>query len=538
MSFQSSGEWGYEPLEEVGEAKTHSYRPIHVSKRSKFAVLGGGVLLSLVLLASMRSTTQLPAATELHSSQRPLYPVEEDLQGSNVVIHISDTHVDPFYDPAETLKAGVCHTCKFSTEVFGQDRKCPNTVPTPDLQSQQEQGYAFGRYGCNPPHRLWHSLHQSLKTINPNPEVIVFTGDISPHGMPDDTEKVHKDSTVDDLCETKFIVTRQMIRDLKREFPTTKWAYTLGNNDHFPKNTYWQPYITKYGEMLRETGFFTNEQADMFVKYGSQYIDVDNIRYICLDFTLFTPGGETSWSTDDANPFPVRRRVVDWFRESLKDAKEKGLKVWIVGHQPLATAKGKDELTIDEVHFELLKEVMTMYSGIIELGLFGHRNLAGLNEVFSSHYLPLFPAITAPGVSPRGKNQPSYHVMYVDPNTGKLLDFEQWVFNLMDQNQKVKNMTDTTYAGEWKQHSRDMYSWRALSGEKDYTVDSLKRMLDRIPENSHDFFAIQTWAKAGYIGVETPENYRCKGMFDTADKMMYCLFPNQDERCWDSSWIM
>jgi hypothetical protein len=54
------------------------------------------------------------------------------------------------------------------------------------------------------------------------------------------------------------------------------------------------------------------------------------------------------------------------------------------------------------------------------VGLFGHRNLAGLNEVLSSAFLPLFPAITAPGVSPRGRNQPSFNVLYQDQTTKRV----------------------------------------------------------------------------------------------------------------------
>ena len=101
-----------------------------------------------------------------------------------------------------------------------------------------------------------------MKSFDPQPKVIVFTGDISPHGYPDDKYTLTLDTRVSDLCETKFLVTRNMVRDLVRTFPGTKWAYTLGNNDHMPKNIYWQPYIEKYGKMLLEEGFFTQHQYD------------------------------------------------------------------------------------------------------------------------------------------------------------------------------------------------------------------------------------------------------------------------------------
>jgi hypothetical protein len=104
-----------------------------------------------------------------------------------------------------------------------------------------------------------------MKSIDTDPKVIIFTGDISPHGYPDDKYTLTADTTVDDLCETKFLITRNMIRDLVRTFPNTKWAYTMGNNDHMPKNIYWQPYIDKYGKMLLEEGFFTQQQHDQVI---------------------------------------------------------------------------------------------------------------------------------------------------------------------------------------------------------------------------------------------------------------------------------
>lgn len=198
----------------------------------------------------------------------------EDLR---TIMHISDTHVDPYFDPTESMMKGVCHRCDFSSKVWGKDTVCPSEdeirADHDHDEFNRQHGYTFGRYGCNPPYMLWKSLHRHMLSIDANPEVIVFTGDISPHGYPDDKYSLTEDTTTDDLCETKFLVTRQMIRDLVRAFPSTKWAYTLGNNDHMPKNIYWQPYIEKYGKMLLDEGFFTQEQHSQV--------------YMCFIFCIF-----------------------------------------------------------------------------------------------------------------------------------------------------------------------------------------------------------------------------------------------------------
>lgn len=51
-----------------------------------------------------------------------------------------------------------------------------------------------------------------------------------------------------------------------------------GNNDHFPKNVFWPPYIKRLGDMFLETGFFTSEQHAQFIVHGCNYIDIDNVR--------------------------------------------------------------------------------------------------------------------------------------------------------------------------------------------------------------------------------------------------------------------
>lgn len=87
------------------------------------------------------------------------------------VMHISDTHIDYFFNPNQSLMKGVCHSCDLLST-------CP-TLPknkTEYITRLRQHGYAFGRYGCNPPHLLYQSLIKQLKSIDSNPPVIIFTG--------------------------------------------------------------------------------------------------------------------------------------------------------------------------------------------------------------------------------------------------------------------------------------------------------------------------------------------------------------------------
>jgi hypothetical protein len=101
-------------------------------------------------------------------SQWQLQRVTEDMVP---LIHISDTHIDYFFSPNHSLSKGVCHSCELSYS-------CPTLLMNMTTYNSRlrEQGYAFGRYGCNPPHLLFQSLLKQMKEIDPNPSVIVFTG--------------------------------------------------------------------------------------------------------------------------------------------------------------------------------------------------------------------------------------------------------------------------------------------------------------------------------------------------------------------------
>jgi hypothetical protein len=48
--------------------------------------------------------------------------------------------------------------------------------------------------------------------------------------------------------------------------------------------------------MLYETGFFTSQQYKQFISHGSSYVDIDDIRYISIDFTLFKYNGIAAYS--------------------------------------------------------------------------------------------------------------------------------------------------------------------------------------------------------------------------------------------------
>jgi hypothetical protein len=135
------------------------------------------------------------------------------------------------------------------------------------------------------------------------------------------------------------VVTQKMVESLVGNFPDTRWAFTMGNNDHFPKDRFWLPYIAKLGDMFLSAGFFTPEQHATFVQHGNSILDHNGVRYLCIDFTLFMKGAIVSF--EDGGSIALLDNVMHWIEGSLTDAKARGLKVYVVGHQPMSTNKVK-----------------------------------------------------------------------------------------------------------------------------------------------------------------------------------------------------
>ena len=214
--------------------------------------------------------------------------------------------------------------------------------------------------------------------------------------------------------------------------------------------------------------------------------------------------------------------------------------------------------------YRRFKTLLAAYASIIKVGLFGHHNYAFVEEIISTSYLPLIPSIIAPGVSPRGKNNPAFNVIYRSKDTKTILDFKQMKLNLFHENRMAQVSDQPDYLGKWSFHSDLMHSWRTLrwgrerkrrreltsvpfswtnilcgSGEEEFTAETLFSFLERVP-NSHQLFqAMQIWRTAGYIGEDTPEGYRCRAKYDQGEPLMKCLFPEQNASCWSpKSWLV
>ena len=134
--------------------------------------------------------------------------------------------------------------------------------------------------------------------------------------------------------------------------------------------------------------------------------------------------------------------MIRWLNQTLFEADQQGRVVIFGGHQPLTTKKGSNELLITSTtHGLLFKALLTQYSHIITGSFFGHRNLASISNIISPSGDQVIPQLTIPGISPRGLNQPAFMELALSRSTGTVLDFEQFVFDLMEENERAQILT-------------------------------------------------------------------------------------------------
>lgn len=143
------------------------------------------------LLVSIIFCTILAAGVLVMVFWQDILVLEESTLSTHKIMHITDAHIDLFFDPMQSASQGACHSCsiaKFDSSNKtspNNSYKCPSeeevklhvaNVKTSDFISIEQGNYLFGRYGCDPPLLLWSSLLAAMQLEDSSPPVVVFTG--------------------------------------------------------------------------------------------------------------------------------------------------------------------------------------------------------------------------------------------------------------------------------------------------------------------------------------------------------------------------
>jgi len=319
------------------------------------------------------------------------------------VLHISDTHYDPYY------KEGTNADC-------GEPLCCRLTSGYPKKRSSAA-GYWGDYRRCDTPLRTIDNMLQQIATVHgPTLDYIIWTGDLPPHDVWNQTR------------EENLNIIRQSHQLLLQHFPNTPIFPALGNHESAPVNSFPPPQIGGrhsiswlYDELDREWQRWLPATASATVRRGAFYSVLVKPGFRIVSLNMNYCNNKNWWlllnATDPA-------QELSWLVYELQAAELNQEKVHILGHIPPGHT---DCLAVWAKNYY---RIVDRYSATVSAQFFGHTHydefsLTG-SGVNASGVMYIGPSIT-----PYPSLNPGYRLYHVEKQHNKMVtDHETWVMDL------------------------------------------------------------------------------------------------------------
>ncbi|XP_022243798.1 sphingomyelin phosphodiesterase-like [Limulus polyphemus] len=347
---------------------------------------------------------------------KPLAPVVH-------VLHLSDSHFDPYYKEGSNAECGEPLCCRITNEPASHPSK------------------AAGKWGdyrnCDMPLRTLESM---LKHVTDNHKIdyVIWTGDIPPHDI--------WKSTQSEQIYILRSVTQLMRKYLKKVpiFPA------LGNHESAPVDSFplpeqsghhsiswlydelaklWSPWLPKDARNTIEK--FTIRPKNPLSKTTLIYPKVSILKEWWLLLN----------STDPAEE-------LQWLIQELQTAELQGEKVHIIGHIPPGSGN------CIQVWSHNYYRIINRFENTVVAQFFGHTH----NDEFEVFYdektldRPTNIAYIGPSVTTYGGGNPAYRIYTVDGNYPRssraVLDHETYYLNITEVNLTDRPMWEKMYSAK------------------------------------------------------------------------------------------
>ena len=319
------------------------------------------------------------------------------------MIQLTDIHLDTQYIENGTVYCDEPLCCR-----------------TPASTYSRKKSGKFGFLGhCDASLALLDSFMD--KAYELKPDLIIWTGDNSPHNSKNSTQQDNYDATI--------IVKNKLDQKFKNEIPIYP---ALGNHEKYPADLYVgneTDLLENYAQIFKD--YFYEEQAfETFRKYGyytEKYKDT-NLRIVVLNCLL----------CDTWNFYIIGGRHEDakqefiWLEEVLRQAEKNGEYIYLIDHFPI---NSNFELTECA---QRLRALIDRFDYIIRGFFSGHTHLDDISPVRT--YFEPKPIINinyiAPPLTTYPGRHPSFRQFILDSNTKNVIDYEQYRLNITEANEK------------------------------------------------------------------------------------------------------
>ncbi|XP_015119715.1 sphingomyelin phosphodiesterase [Diachasma alloeum] len=367
-------------------------------------------------------------------------PSDEHLK----IVHVSDIHYDPLYEPNGNARCGQPNCCR-----RGQGPSTPGVAPA---------GY-WGDYRvCDTP---WHAVVDALDHVNSthsDAEYIYYTGDIVDHGEWETTRDGNK----------KII--KEVFKKIKETFGKTPVFPIIGNHEANPLNIFasskvdndevstkwlyelladiwinsgWLPESTR--NTIVQGGFYT-----VSPKKGFRIIALNNnVAYTYNWWLIYEPndlGGQ-----------------LKWLAETLLEAEKNEEFVHILAHVPSGNHDQQNTWSRE------YRKIINRFAHIITGQFNGHTHSDEFNLFYDPQDLSKIVNVAWNGgsVTTWSYVNPNYRTYTVNGKTFEVEDTQNWMYN----------MTEANLTPEKRPNWVKSYSFREEYGLKDLSMKSLRDLI-------------------------------------------------------------
>ncbi|MGC2401598.1 MAG: metallophosphoesterase, partial [Acidobacteriaceae bacterium] len=271
------------------------------------------LLAVLVLLAG--TARALPGLPRPPSSRHP---------PSRHVLVLSDIHFDPFADPA--LASSLAREPVRKWEAI----------------LNRSSSTAYSPYGQDTNWRLLQSVLDAMRKAEPNPALVMVTGDMLAHEFP---QKYAKAIQLDNRNHYRAFVSKTVAfvaMELRQRYKDPQILFTPGNNDDDCGDyeiTAGEPFLSDTARTIRGlargSGRFTADWKSLG-SYSVRLRGIRGLRIVTLNSVFFSHNYRSVSFADGCSPVPSNgpARNFTWLESTLSRAAQNREKVWLMMHIP------------------------------------------------------------------------------------------------------------------------------------------------------------------------------------------------------------
>lgn len=404
--------------------------------------------------------------------------------GTFPAVMLSDLHFDPFHDPAKVPQLVKAPAPQWESILQQPD----SATQAADFAAVQEACHA--KQSTDSPFVLLKSALRAARAQAPDARFVTVSGDLIVHELDCRYRAaLHLErATGDDQSVSAAFAEKATVfvmKQVEEAFPKLPVYLALGNNDsrcNHNRLDVRDEYLKATAQAMVDglAGVGSAERVVALATYqAAGYYSVTmaapmkRTRLLVVDDTYMM--SQYANCEADSQDRKGAEEQLEWLGKQLDAAREKGEKVWVMGHVPPTVspekvmAKGKAFCAASGaagvgtfLYSDELADVLESHADVVTLALFGHTHMDELHLLGTGK--SGVPMKVVASVSPVSGNLPSFTIGRITPASAELSDYTVFI---------ASNATGVSTA--WAKE----YAFDETYHETNFTAASLEELIGR-----------------------------------------------------------